>query len=99
MCDEYLFPSSVAEALGVLQSYQGEARIIARGTVLVPELKEQIRDVKCLVDISEIKELKKIEQDGDYIRIGAGVTHQQAASSKLIREKAIGCILRRNGVE
>lgn len=88
MIEEYLSPMSVKEALKILKSYRGEARIIAGGTDLVPELKSEARKVKCLVDISGIGELKKIEQDGDNIKIGAGVTHSQAAASKLIRERA-----------
>jgi CO/xanthine dehydrogenase FAD-binding subunit len=51
-------------------------------------LKEGTRKVKCLVDISEIEPLRKIELDGDLVRIGSGVTHAQAASSELIRERA-----------
>ena len=42
------------------------------GTDLVPEVKKQTREVKYLVDISGIEELKKIEVDGDNIKIGAG---------------------------
>ena len=88
MWEEYSSPKSVQEALEILQSCKGQARIIAGGTDLIPELKEQTRKVKCLVDIVGIEPLKKIEQDGDNIKIGAGVTHSDVASSKLIRKKA-----------
>ena len=88
MWDEYIIPKSVEEALRILQSHEKNARIIAGGTDLIPELKEGTRKVKCLVDISEIEPLRKIELDGDLVRIGSGVTHAQAASSKLIRERA-----------
>jgi CO/xanthine dehydrogenase FAD-binding subunit len=89
MWDEYVIPKSVEEALKILQSRAGEARIIAGGTDLVPELKDGgSRKVKCLVDISEIELLRKIELNGDLIKLGAGVTHAQVASSELIREQA-----------
>ncbi len=88
MWDEYVIPKSVEEALQILQSREGEARIIAGGTDLVPELKDGAKNVRCLVDISEIESLRKIELDGDLIRLGAGVTHTQVASSELIREQA-----------
>jgi carbon-monoxide dehydrogenase medium subunit len=56
---------------------------------LVPQLKDgDSRKVKCLVDISEIEPLRKIELDGDLIKLGAGVTHAQVSSSNLIREQA-----------
>lgn len=87
MWEKYLSPTSVQEALEILQSYRGQARVISGGTDLVPEIKREIRKVKCLVDISGIEELKKIEQDGDNIKIGAGVTHSEIASSKLVIDK------------
>lgn len=88
MWEEYFSPKSVQEALEILQCYNGQARIIAGGTDLIPELKEQIRKTKCLVDISEIDLLKKIEQHSDIIKVGAGVTHSEVVSSRLIREQA-----------
>lgn len=89
MWDEYISAKSVQEVLEVLQSYRGQARIIAGGTDLILEIKEHIRKVKCLVDISEIDRLKKIERDGDTIKIGAGITHSEVAASELIREQAM----------
>ena len=86
--EKYLTARSVQEALEILQSYKGQARIIAGGTDLVPELKARIRKVECLVDISEIDLLKRIEMHGDLIRIGAGITHGEVASSKLIWQRA-----------
>jgi CO/xanthine dehydrogenase FAD-binding subunit len=88
MWDDYVSPKSIEEALQVLQSHAGEARIIAGGTDLIPELKDRVRKVRCLVDISQIEPLKNIELRGDLIRIGAGVTHAQVASSALVRERA-----------
>ena len=88
MWEEYRFPSSIQEALEILQSYKGEARIIAGGTDLILELKDRTQTVKCLVDIRDIDALKKIEQDGEMIKIGAGVTHSQVASSMLIQKQA-----------
>jgi len=88
MWEEYLFPRSIQEALEILKSYKGQARIIAGGTDLILELKDRTRTVKCLVDIREIDALKNIEQDGEEIKIGAGVTHSQVASSMLIQRQA-----------
>ena len=87
--EEYVSPASIKRALDVLESYKGEARVIAGGTDLVPELKSGARKVKCLVDISGVKSLQKIEEDGENIKIGAGVTHSRVAASKLIRERAM----------
>jgi CO/xanthine dehydrogenase FAD-binding subunit len=86
--EKYLFPASVAEALSMLDEYGGQARVIAGGTDLVPQLKKKERTVTCLVDVSRIAELKGIHEQGGVIRIGAGVTHQQIAASALLRQKA-----------
>ena len=88
MWEEYFSPTSVQEALKLLRSYKGEARIIAGGTDLVTQLKEQTRKVRCLVDITGISALQKLELDGDNIKLGATVTHSQAASSELIQKQA-----------
>ncbi len=86
--EKYLFPASVDEALAILADHQGRARVIAGGTDLVPELKKKELQADCLVDISRLPELREITLEGDMLRIGACVTHQQLASSILISEKA-----------
>ncbi len=86
--EKYLFPASLDEALSMLAEYKGEARVIAGGTDLVPQLKKKERKVKCLVDVSRLPELKGIHRQDDVIRIGAAVTHQKLAASKLLQEQA-----------
>lgn len=86
--EKYLFPASLDEALAMLAEYEGEARVIAGGTDLVPQLKKKERKVKCLVDVSRLPELQGIHHQDDVIRIGAAVTHQQLAASKLLQEQA-----------
>ena len=88
MCREYLFPASVEEALDFLKLHEGQARVIAGGTDLILDIKDRVREVKVLIDISRIEKLRQIEKDGDDIKIGAMVTHQQAASSTLLRKQA-----------
>lgn len=86
--EKYYSLGSIYEALEILHSNKGQARIIAGGTDLVPQINEKLRRVNYLVDITEIESLRRIEQDGDAIKIGAAVTHSQVASSKLIQERA-----------
>lgn len=89
MWSEYLFPTSVKETLMFLSKSKGEARIIAGGTDLIPQLKRETRQLKCLIDITNIRELCKIVESGDSITIGAGVTHSHVISSDLIKNHAI----------
>ncbi len=86
--EEYLVPTSLEEALAMLEERQGQARVIAGGTDLIIQLKKKELTARCLVDVTNLDELKGIELEGDFIRVGACVTHQELASSSLIRERA-----------
>ncbi|MGI9861682.1 FAD binding domain-containing protein [Moorella naiadis] len=83
---QYLFATSTAEGLAMLAANPG-ARLIAGGTDLVIDLKEEKRQVNTLVDITRIPELKTISATGGQVILGAAVTHTMAATSPLIREK------------
>ena len=84
----YHLPLSLAEALELLERFQGRARIIAGGTDIIPELRRREIEVEALVDISRLPGLNGIRREGDEIILGALVTHAQTAASPLIREKA-----------
>ncbi len=88
MWQEYLFPSSVEEALAMLAEREGRARLVAGGTDLTIELTEGRRAADCLVDITRIPELGKIALEDGMIVLGANVTHRQASELPLIRERA-----------
>ena len=88
MWQEYLFPSSVEEALAMLAEREGRARLMAGGTDLVIELAEGRRSADCLVDITRIAELDRITLEDGMIVLGANVTHRQASESLLVRERA-----------
>jgi CO/xanthine dehydrogenase FAD-binding subunit len=42
---------------------------------------------ECLIDVSGISLLRQVMEDGDWLRIGAGVTLAEIESSALLREK------------
>jgi len=88
MWQEYLFPSSLEEALAMLAEREGRARLVAGGTDLVIQLTEGQRAADCLVDITRIPELDKITLKDGMIVLGANVTHRQASESPLVRERA-----------
>lgn len=86
MPQQYLFATSAAECLTMLATHPG-ARLIAGGTDLVIDLKEEKLQVNTLVDITRIPELKIIAEENGKIILGGAVTHSRVATSELIREK------------
>ena len=79
----YHRPESVAEALTVLQDYDGHARVIGGGTDILVEARRGLRrPFEAMVDASGIAGLDSISHEQDYIVIGCGVTHAQIVSDE-----------------
>lgn len=96
--NHYHTPQTVDQALALLRQYAGQARIVAGGTDLLIEGRaEQHPPHEALVDITSIPELGTIQQDGDWLVIGAGVTHAQIVKSALVQQSA-ACLVESCGV-
>jgi xanthine dehydrogenase iron-sulfur cluster and FAD-binding subunit A len=91
MYQRYINAANLKDAIDILALEKGAARIIAGATDLMLELERGSRkNVQTLVDISRTQETNQIALDEEgYIHIGPMVTHNQALSSKLIRENAL----------
>lgn len=90
MWETYHTVSSVEDALEILETEEGKARIIAGGTDLVLELKKGLHpEIKTLVDINRISGMDRIWEEGDYIHIGPLVTHNHALVSKTLIKYAM----------
>jgi carbon-monoxide dehydrogenase medium subunit len=89
MWQEYVNAETINQVLTLLNEKKTQARIIAGGTDLVLELHQGIHHpVQTLIDISRVRELCQITNEGEYLRLGAGVTHNQCLSDPAIREFA-----------
>lgn len=77
--------TSIEEVLELLCKYGKEAKIIAGGTDIVIALRNGKISPKVLIDISKIQELREIKDDGEYIRLGAGVTFTQIVENPLFQ--------------
>ena len=85
---QYLQPRSLAEALAMLAENEGRALAFAGGTDVIPLLRRGDLQAETLVDLTGLPGLEAIESEGEYISLGALVTHSRLCSSPLIREKA-----------
>lgn len=83
---DYVAAKSLDEALALLGQHKDDAKLLAGGHSLIPALKLRLSQPQVLIDISKIKELAYIRQEGNAIRIGAMTTHYQIESSDLLRK-------------
>jgi CO/xanthine dehydrogenase FAD-binding subunit len=84
----YTSPSTLGEALEILQDYGERASVIAGGTDLMIGIREGGLRAELVVDISRIPELQFVREEGNQISIGPLVTHDELASSRLIKKGA-----------
>lgn len=82
----YRRPETIPEALEYLKKDGG--RIIAGGTDLVLDLNEGKIQVSSLIDVSQIEEMKKIQETDKHIMIGSAVTHRELHDSYIVRHYA-----------
>lgn len=83
----YYYPASIREAVACLADHDGQARIIAGGTDLLPDMREGVLAPRCLVDITRIPELQRIELDCDAVTVGAAVTFREIREHAFMRRR------------
>ena len=90
MWQNYISANTVDEALRALAGRGAHARIVAGATDLILELERGLRpDVDTLIDITRIQGLDQITVDSKgVVHLGPLVTHNDCASSRLLRERA-----------
>ena len=85
----YHTPTTVAEALSLLNQHKDKARIIAGGTDLILDVEaEHTATPEVLVDVTKITGIDRIAQEDGWIVLGAGITHTQIEGSPLLRAQA-----------
>ena len=70
----YEAPNSLDQAVALLATETGDARVLAGGTDLLVQMRTDVLDPVLLVDIKGIAELRQIKEEAGGFRIGAAVT-------------------------
>lgn len=83
---DYKTPKTLQEACHLLWEACGKAKVIAGGTDLVIGLRNGDQNPQLLMDITNLKELRGIEESYGTLSIGAAVSHSEIASSPLVRQ-------------
>lgn len=96
--NHYHTPSTVDEALALLASYAGRARVVAGGTDLLLDIRNgHLPRPDALIDITCIEGIDTMQQSGDSLLIGAGVTHTRIVGSPVLAARAT-CLVESCGV-
>jgi len=82
----YKTPKTLQEACDLLWETKGEDKLIAGGTDLVIGLRNRAIHPRLLIDITQIDELRRIDEADGTILIGAAVTHSEIVSSPIIQK-------------
>lgn len=81
---EYRRAGSVAEALGLLAEHGDEAKLLAGGHSLLPLMKLRMATPSLLVDVSRLRELSYVRDEGDHVAVGALTRHADVASDPMV---------------
>ena len=87
----YLHPNALEECLTALHQADGTALPYAGGTDVMIHLRERtehMRQMRYLVDLSAVPELKGITLQDGMIHLGAMSTHTEVATSELLKAHA-----------
>ncbi len=84
---DYHAPQTVEEALGLLASLDGDAKVLAGGHSLLPMMKLRFAQPGTLIDLNKIPSLRGIRQEGDAIVIGAMTVENDLITSELLRSR------------
>jgi aerobic carbon-monoxide dehydrogenase medium subunit len=83
---DYVAPSTLDEALGLLAERADDAKILAGGHSLIPAMKLRLAQPALLIDIGRVKDLSYVREDGGRILIGTMTTHYEIESNARLRE-------------
>jgi hypothetical protein len=83
---DYVEATSVADAIRLLAEHGDEAKLLAGGHSLIPLMKLRLVTPATLIDVTHIKELSYIKEDGNNIVIGALTRHRDIEESDLVKK-------------
>jgi aerobic carbon-monoxide dehydrogenase medium subunit len=85
---EYYAPTTVAEALSLLEQHGDEAKVIAGGHSLLPAMKLRLAAPSVLIDINKIAELRGVVINGN-INIGSLTTYHAIESHDGLKSSCV----------
>lgn len=84
---EYDAPSTLDEAIGLLQQYGEEAKILSGGHSLLPMMKLRFASPERVIDINGIPGLSYIKEENGVLKIGALTREAEIEHADLLKQK------------
>ncbi|HEY7107382.1 MAG TPA: xanthine dehydrogenase family protein subunit M [Acidimicrobiia bacterium] len=81
----YARAGSADEAIALLGEHGDEAKVLAGGHSLVPLMKLRLATPSVLVDVSDVRDLSYVRDEGDHIAVGALTRHHDVEHSDVVR--------------
>ena len=85
---DYYAPTSVADALALLDQHGDDAKLLAGGHSLIPLMKTRLAEPAVLIDLGKISTLSYINEQDGGLAIGAMTTYSEIAGSELVQSNA-----------
>jgi len=82
---DYESPATIEDAIGLLEKYGDEAKILSGGHSLIPMMKLRFASPEYLIDINNIPGLSYIKEEGGIVKIGALVREADVEHSDLLK--------------
>ncbi len=82
---EYFAPTTLGEALSILDQRGDAAKVMAGGQSLIPLMKLRFAAPDAIVDLNRVPGLDELKDEGGGLRIGALVRHRDCERSDLLR--------------
>lgn len=83
----YHAPTTVAEAVEMLDKYQSSCAVVAGGTDVVIELNERHKTPEHVISISKLDELRYVKEEDGMVKIGALTTFNDLENNPYVKEK------------
>ncbi len=84
---KYLSPSSLQEAVALLEKHGYEAKILAGGQSLIPAMRFRLAVPEVLIDINSIDGLEYLKENNGHLAIGAMTRESTLEGSALVQSK------------
>lgn len=85
---EYHAPTTLGDAIALLNQLGDEAKVLAGGHSLLPMMKLRFAEPAHLIDLNKIEQLRGIREENGVIKIGAMTVENDILGSELLQRKA-----------